>query len=254
MANITSLLQYYENLLIIQYNSLPKAQATIGLIAQTVLCDGVVQDIQQAYNLATAVGVQLDVLGKYAGIDRYFPEVNLVNYSALVAYSQASSLPASPPAYGLETYATFIGDNDQNGTVTYNSAVSITNGLSDANFRTLIYLAIALNNMNYSPAEIDSNYYAIFGTQIHAETTGNMAMTYFVIGGMTTLIQAMIYKKLFAHPMGVLCNLVTGISGLMFAMTDYTEFFSSYGYGYSNYSNYASLSGNTLTYSQIQQI
>lgn len=67
------LINYYANLLILQYLGKPKAYATIQTLVTPVVMDQLPIQVQNAFNLLgddTAVGVQLDVLGKYAGVVR----------------------------------------------------------------------------------------------------------------------------------------------------------------------------------------
>lgn len=257
MADITDLISYYANLLIIQYNNLTKASATIELLGNAILASGVAIDVQNAYNIepslgATAVGTQLDVMGKYAGVDRFFATINLINYSATVNYSEASSLPTSPPAWGLTTYATF-SNYDYNGTLVYNDIITSENALSDASFLILIQLAILRNNMNFSNQQIDSEMWTLFGGSLRPEEnpTQNMAMYYFIAGAESTLTQAILAKNLLPKPMGVRLSAVININTNMFAMVSYDAQSSPFGYGFSTYSNYATLAGQVVTYSQI---
>lgn len=64
------LLSYYENLLIIQYNNKPKARATIRLLISTLLANNIVSQVNNSFDLNTAIGVQLDTIGKYLDLDR----------------------------------------------------------------------------------------------------------------------------------------------------------------------------------------
>lgn len=64
------IIDYYTNLLIIQYNNKPKAIAHIDTLVSPVVMDQLPVDVQDAFNIDTAVGVQLDTLGKYAGVSR----------------------------------------------------------------------------------------------------------------------------------------------------------------------------------------
>jgi len=247
---VEDLVNYYTNLLIIQYHDKPKAQATIQLLGETMLANGVLLDVQNGYDVDTAVGVQLDVIGKYVGVDRFFSEIDLTNFFGLVLDSQIGSLPTSPPVWGFGTQATF--DNyDYNGIVVYNDLITSENALSDDNFRILIKLRILQNNSNYSDAQINTEMWDTFGALIRPESTGNMAMQYFIEGQITTLIQAILIKKLLPKPMGVLLQIITGITGDMFSFANYAGVESPYGYGLSNFANYATLPGEILTYSQI---
>lgn len=259
MADITDLVEYYTNLLILQYNGLPNASATISLLAETIFASGVAIDVQNAYNIDsslgdTAVGAQLDVIGKYVGINRYFAAVNYGDYFAMVTYSEHAALPTSPPAFGFEKYSTFINDFDYNGTLVYDDIITSQNALSDASFLTLIQLAILRNNMNFSDQAIDEAMWGLFaGTIRPEEGSYTMNMYYFIQGSETTLIQAMIDKDLLPKPMGVGMGIITGINGLMFSFVSYSAETSPFGYGYSTYSNYATLVGTDLIYSMIQE-
>jgi hypothetical protein len=64
------LIEYYASLLIIQYRNKPKAVATIETVAKLALIDQLPLSVQNAYSIGSAVGVQLDILGKYVGVTR----------------------------------------------------------------------------------------------------------------------------------------------------------------------------------------
>lgn len=258
MSNITNIANYYSNLLILQYNNLPKASATINLLASVFLANGVYLDVPNAYNIdpdlgPTAVGVQLDIMGKYAGVNRYYSTIDLENYTALVPYSEALTLPSSPPAFGIDNYANYPTSDDWNGTLVYSDIVTSKNSLSDADFLTLIRLAIRNNNSNYSMADISRNIYDILGPSIIPETNGFMEIVFFFRTAITTLLQAVIQKGLLPRPMGVSCAAVTGLNANSFSFADYAGYESPWGYGFSTYADYDTLIGQTITYSMIQE-
>lgn len=256
MANIDSLVSYYANLLILQYKNLPKSSATIELLATTLLANGVATDVAAAYNIdpelgPTAVGKQLDVLGKYIGVTRYYSSINYGDYFAVVPYGVA--LPGSPPAFGFDTYAAFPDSYDYNGTLLYSDIITSTNSLSDTQYITLLQLGILNNNSNYSFGQISEDMFSIFGNSIVPETNGNMAISFFIRAPLTTLLQAVIAKGLLPRPMGVSCVAVTDLATNTFSFGDYRDYESPWGYGFSTYSNYDTLAGQTLEYSNIQR-
>ncbi len=63
---------YYANLLILQYLQKPNAYALVKATVKPVLMDQLPIAVQNAFNLTgtTAVGVQLDTIGKYLGVTR----------------------------------------------------------------------------------------------------------------------------------------------------------------------------------------
>lgn len=67
--------QYYADLLALQYRGLPKAQATMQALARQALCNNLAIQVRDAFNIdpalgPIAVGAQLDIIGKYAGVSR----------------------------------------------------------------------------------------------------------------------------------------------------------------------------------------
>ena len=55
------LVEYYVNLLIIQYHNKPKAKATIrAFVSQLLEFYSLIKEIQFAYGIETAIGDQLD--------------------------------------------------------------------------------------------------------------------------------------------------------------------------------------------------
>lgn len=61
---------YYADLLILQYKTQPKARDTISALTDKVIADGLLIDVINGFNIDTAVGKQLDMLGKYIGLSR----------------------------------------------------------------------------------------------------------------------------------------------------------------------------------------
>lgn len=61
---------YYADLLILQYKTLPKARATISALVKQAVDGGFLLKLVDAFVIDTAVGKQLDILGKYIGLNR----------------------------------------------------------------------------------------------------------------------------------------------------------------------------------------
>ena len=62
---------YYANLLIMQYHNKPRAKETIK-VSTASIPDQLVLDIINGFDINTAVGSQLDLLGIYVGVDRNY--------------------------------------------------------------------------------------------------------------------------------------------------------------------------------------
>lgn len=65
--------EYYANLLIMQYHNKQKARDTIKASTHAIP-DELVTNVENGFNVDTAVGKQLDILGKYIGADRYYED------------------------------------------------------------------------------------------------------------------------------------------------------------------------------------
>lgn len=61
---------YYSSLLILQYHGKPNASAFIKALVTPVIMNQLPIAIQNAFQIGSAQGVQLDVIGKYVGVSR----------------------------------------------------------------------------------------------------------------------------------------------------------------------------------------
>lgn len=198
---VQKIIDYYMNLLIIQYHEKPKAKATIQAYVKALLADGLMLDVDTAFNLDTAVGVQLDTIGKYVGVDRFYSVTDPVDYFAVTPYSESS--PETHQKYGFSTYAAFPS-NVGNGTITYNSVISIANRLNDDDYRILLKLKIARNYSNHSHKSIDAILFEFFGSEVYATSDNDMTMEFNITAAAPLgIVQAAIQKNILPRPMGV---------------------------------------------------
>ena len=72
MSDVSNLVQYYADLLIVQYTGKTKAVETIKTMVGIILQNGILLDVLDAFNPETCVGKQQDILGKWIGVDRYY--------------------------------------------------------------------------------------------------------------------------------------------------------------------------------------
>lgn len=67
---LQELIDYYVNLLIIQYSNKPKAKATVALLAEQAVMENIPKEVRDSFDVDDGVGVQLDILAKYVGVVR----------------------------------------------------------------------------------------------------------------------------------------------------------------------------------------
>lgn len=64
------IIQFYQDLLIIQYIGVQQNRDMIEILVKQFIMDQLPLAVMSAYDIDTAVGVQLDVIGKYVGVTR----------------------------------------------------------------------------------------------------------------------------------------------------------------------------------------
>jgi len=244
MANVTEILDYWQNTLIVQYHDKPKARATVRLLIEQMLASGILFDIRDGYDLETAVGVQLDIIGKYVGIDRFYEGQDLTGYFALTDYAEVT------PDVGKRGFAAYSEWVTKDGkTLIYDNSLSIDLRLNDNDFRTLIKLKIIQNNSDHSHKSIDDSIFATFGSDVIPDSTGNMVMYYFVPTTKTEIIKVAIQKQILPRPMAVRLNYLIETLDGYFGFTDYSGAGSEI--GFSDYIDFDTKTGQSLAYSNL---
>lgn len=171
------LLDYYANTLIAQYYNKPKAIGTIralmgGTGAYGLIADAIANQVRDGFDLTTAVGRQLDMLGKLRGVTRYLSTLDLSKvFLPLVPYDDVGGGPfpgiadyddpVQPPSTYLMTYDDFI-----------------TNTLQDGDFRRVIMFLAQVQSCDYAYATLDFICYTFFTGNVNIKITGNMEITY----------------------------------------------------------------------------
>ncbi|PHS61058.1 MAG: hypothetical protein COB09_19105 [Thalassobium sp.] len=214
---MNEVIAYYINLLIIQYHNKPNAMGTIELLATEFLANNIYLDVQNAYNIDTAVGVQLDVLGKYADIDRFYYNFELTdNYFGFADAVDVGSVSAN--IIGFDDAAA----PDKEGLFLSSDAVISNNlRLNDDSYRTLIKLRIIQNNSTHGVKPINDSLFEFFGTTVLMKDNYDMTMTYFIADVSNELISAVVQKNVLPRPAGVGSQVLAGAE--FFGMADATN-------------------------------
>lgn len=242
---IESLISYYVDLLIVQYHNKTNARATIDAVIREGIANGLVFDVRDAFSVDTASGVQLDIIGQYVGVNRFYQSQDLVGtwfgYSDAFSYEPPDVTGYSRPADFLTKTGEFLSASDIIGT---------GYSLSDTDFRLLIKLKILLNNSNFSNGSIDSDIYQIFGESLYAVDNLNMSMEYFTSSELSLIVKVALAKELLPHPMGVRINNV--IDDLVyFGYSDALSTQPIDGTGYASAGDFSTKSGTFLGITNI---
>lgn len=240
-------INYYVNLLIIQYNNKSKARATIDLYVRNLIDNDIVQQVRDGFNLETAVGKQLDILGEYLGVDRF--------------YTRPFDLEGD--YYSFTTYQTYLADNEAGMTnyanyttdvgdyVTYEN-LKQSQTMNDDDYRLILKLKIIQNNSDHTNRSIDEGLFRFFGTDLVMSDPQNMSIFYFATDSTIRIAQIALDKKVLPRPMGV------GIGGIIlrnkkfFGFVTYeTQIIPSNITGFTDYTAGFTKEGEILDYNKL---
>lgn len=166
------LIAYYAALLIIQYADKPKAAAMVSAFVDEAVANQIVQQVQDGFDLATAIGAQLDALGSYRGVNRQ--QFGLTLDKAFFAMP-----PASDP--DLNSYKGFALAADV-ATIDwfFELAADYTapSLLNDSEMRVFIEYLAALQSCDLTLGSIDAILFEFFGNYVTLTDNGDMTITY----------------------------------------------------------------------------
>lgn len=193
----------YTNLLEVQYNGLPNAYETIKLHCETLLANMVLWQIRDGFDIETAVGNQLDIIGDWEVVDRYYQGSSYEIQLWLAYFDWADN---TQPNALQGCYKDWNNEVDEDGAyVDYGSVISTTNRLDDESFRIILKLKAAKNNMFLTNKNIDDKIYEIFGDLVYT-TWGVQEVTYNYNNSVYNIIKLAELKNCLLVPSG--CKLV----------------------------------------------
>lgn len=180
----------YTSLITSEHSSKPKFSAMVAAVAQCLVDQvNVMQSIPAAFDLDTAVGVQLDAVGLWAGITRQL-KLPLNVYFSLdtvnLGFDQGSWQGPFDPSAGLVS-------------------------LDDATFRTLIRAKIAANSWDGTIPGAAAAYANLFngsGSYIFLVDNQDMTMTVGISGAIPSAVLRALISGGYLHlkPEGVRVN------------------------------------------------
>lgn len=233
-AELVAISYEYADLLLAQYVNAPRARKTVSLLAYRAICDLVQFDVENAFNIDTAVGVQLDVIGQYIGLSR--------NVAADIDRYYFELRDYLTPAIGEAGFTDYTDSTINAGSSFYLYTFSNTAfyTMSDAEYRPLLKLKIILNFSNNSLGSIAQSLYDTFGDEILCYDSSDMFLSYAIKTGATKIAQLAAQAQLLPKPMGVELSgvFVVDDPGLLFGMVTYeynngnTTGFCSYSTGF----------------------
>jgi len=226
--NLEQIKQWAKDLIILQYHRSEKNQKLIDLMVENLFASNLIWQIQDlCLNVDKSIGAQLEVVGKWVGIDPYINDINLWNqpYVSLVNYSNIrEEVPYDQWQGGFSSYnssSPYFFGNDDGGFLTYKTWRNVRterNKMGDAFFRELIKLKIIKNSIKFTNKNIDEAIYK-WGREDIYTTWQPMEVTYhFPLNkvwnegtpeeiSVHNLMQLAVYKNVLLAPTG--CKIKT---------------------------------------------
>lgn len=202
---LKTLEKYFCDLLIIQYRNAETNRAMIKQLVNLVFANNLALQIQDlCVDVEKSIGAQLDVVGKWVGIDRYYTGFTLWDkkYFSLPSYKNIKENSYTPYMGGFSNYSNF---NSLKGAFltykTYRNTITRRNAMGDEFFRRLIKLKIIINSMRLTRKKIDEAIYNWSEGAVYT-TWDKMQLTYNYPEGYKNLMELAIYKKVLPAPCG----------------------------------------------------
>ncbi len=222
------LIAYYEDLLVMQYSSLPRASATIAAYVKQVIADQLVAQVRDGFGITTTVGVQpgdaqgvqLDAVASYRGAMRTVYGLALGHtYFEMPNYGQAGADSAPGFAlYGQSPITWFF--------LNYIDANRPIYSLNDDELTRLTQFRAVVQSMLLSIENVDDALFEFFGNNVAVFENGHMYITYIdLISDPDTLFGIAAQTQSLPRPAGVRQDVVRSET--------ITEFFGFQFYGQS---------------------
>ena len=200
IALLEQLKAYYSNLLIVQYNGKHKASSTIKTMVNLLYVNMVLLQIRDGFDWETALDKQLEIIGKWVGLDRFY-NGQFFYFHAWFSFPSWNDEPDNLQG-GFSTFQTF--DEGGGGFLTYDDIQPTQNRLSTDAFRIMIGLKIIKNNISATCRNIDEAIwnYKYFNNQVYT-TWAPDELTYHYPASLSEVMQVANYKNVLPCPTGI---------------------------------------------------
>lgn len=193
-------LDYYANLLILQYRNKPKAIAHIKELIKNATGDFLFYRLYEFFDVDTAVGAQLDIIGKIVGAQR--------EVLGLTIDKKYFSYESAPNPHGFNKLGNIKKDvlfkNRRN------SKESVYT-LLDPDYRSLIKFKIVSNHAKATMGDIDDAIFEVFGNDATVINNKNMTITYMITAANVPGLLAAYKLGYLPRPNGVGVDLILNV-------------------------------------------
>lgn len=187
----------YEKTLIVQYRTKDNAKKTVRLLVNQSLCDGLPLELKRAFDLDTAQGAQLDILGRIVGVNRNVYGLELFRTFFEMAFYEDLTPTVGFGRYNDTPYSTDLF-------LRYNSNASYS--MTDFEMSSVIKMKIIQNNSWSSTKDLVDALYLAFGTDITLTDNKDMTLEYDSVLLYKNVVLICEYLDFLPRPMGVGIN------------------------------------------------
>ena len=205
-AVLKTLAEYFCDLIIIQYKASEQNRALIYLLTQVIFGNMLIKQVEDlCVNVDNSEGVQLDVVGAWVGIDRFFQgRENFTHpYFSMPNYRTIKNNEYLPFTGGFSTYENF--SSVLGGFLMYQDDIDVKTTFSklpDELYRPLIKLKIIKNSIKKTNKSIDEAIYNWSGGEVYT-TWGTMKLTFNYAPNFQQIMELALQKNILPAPNGV---------------------------------------------------
>lgn len=199
--------KYFCDLLIIQYKTAPENQAMIKMLVNVVFANMLILQVkEECVDLDNSKGVQLDVVGKWLMLDRFFQGENEFGrpYFSLPSYVQIDNDFYTNYQGGFSTYRNF--DKLLGGWLMYQDEIDVRTTFSKLNdnlYRPLLKLKAIKNSITYTNKNIDEAIWDWSNGNVYTTWENPMEVTYNYNDVYSYIIELAQQKNVLLAPSGV---------------------------------------------------
>ena len=208
-VELNNIKNWLKDLIIIQYRQSKKNRALIDLLVELLFANCLILQIRDlCLNVDKSIGAQLDVVGKWVSLDRYYNGIDdwEHNYLSYPYFTTIANNTYDTFQGGFSSYTNF-SDND-GGFLMYKDWRDVrtkSNTFKDDVYRRLIKLRIIKNSINHTCKNIDDAIWTWSDGNVYT-TWGVMEVTYHYTPTFRNIMTFANYKNILPHPTG--CNII----------------------------------------------
>lgn len=200
---------WIKDLIIIQYRQSKRNRACIDLLTELIFANNLILKIRDlCLSVENSVGAQLDVVGKWVGLDRYYDGIDLWEqpFFSLPYYKTIQDSSYNEFQGGFSNYKNF--EENDGGFLMYKNwqqTRTKVNAMGDEYFRSLIKLRIIRNSINCTCKNIDEAIWKWSEGKVYT-TWDTMELTYHYDSSYKNIITLAEYKNVLPSPTG--CTII----------------------------------------------